>query len=392
MPQARPAASATWSLLVTACLVQIATYACFFNVTPFLPQVGLDLGLDAGALGALIGAGGIVALLVQLPAGTGGDLYGRRPFFALGMLLALVGLALRSQAEHPIVLLLAQIATGAALGIVSTNAFALMAGVARQGSAFGIVNASISVGQVVGYLVAGTFGAWVGWRAMSLEMAVVPLVVLIVVLRVRALAFRSARTVHRAGPFDIAHALAHPRRLTLAGLAALTLGAGQGACYLLPFAVHTQELGPLAATLVLVPYVLGSVVAAPFSGALSERFGSGRVIVSALLLGVFACLAAVVWGSSIWALGVCNVLIGVSVNTTLPVVSVLAVTMRVGRPIGAGTAIAGLRIGQSLGPFIGPTVAGAMLARSGVEAAWLAMAACLLLSVVLHGLAALMSP
>ncbi|HET6318788.1 MAG TPA: MFS transporter [Chloroflexota bacterium] len=380
-----------WSLLATACAVQIAAYSCFFNLTPFLPRVGLDLELDAGALGALVGVGGIVALLAQLPAGTGGDVHGRRPFFALGMLLALVGLALRSQAEHPLVLLLSQMALGAALGIVSTNAFALMAGGARQGSAFGIVNASISVGQVVGYLVAGTFGSWVGWRSMSLEMALVPLVVLVVVLRVRALAFRPTRGVHQAGAIDIVHALSHPRRLMLAGLAALTLGAGQGACYLLPFAVQAQELGPLAAAIVLVPYVLGSVVAAPFSGVLSERFGSSRVIVMALLLGGLACLAAVTWGSSIWALGACNVLIGVSVNTTLPVISVLAVTMKVGRPIGAGTAIAGLRIGQSLGPFIGPTVAGAMLARSGVDAAWVALAACLLLSAVLHGLTKLLS-
>src|SRR5436190_7420661 len=164
----------------------------------------------------------------------------------------------------------------------------------------------------------------------------------------------------------------------LGALAAFTLGAGQGACYLLPFAVQTRELGPLAAAIVLVPYVLGSVVAAPFSGTLSERFGAARLIIVALAVGIGACLAAIQWGSAIWVLAVCNVLIGASVNTTLPVVSVLAVTLKVGRPIGAGTAIAGLRVGQSLGPFLGPTLAGAMLARSGVEAGWLALAGCLL--------------
>jgi predicted MFS family arabinose efflux permease len=287
--------------------------------------------------------------------------------------------------------LLSQVAAGASLGIVSTNAFALMAGVARRGPAFGIVNASISVGQVVGYLVAGTFGAWLGWREMSFEMAIVPLVVLVVVVRVRGLDASPVRGAHKPAPLEIVHALSHPRRLMLAGLAALTLGAGQGACYLLPFAVRTQDVGPPAATMVLVPYVLGSVIAAPFSGALAERFSAARVIVVALLLGVLACAAAMVWGDSIWVLGACNVLIGVSVNTTLPIVSVLAVTMRAGRPIGAGTAIAGLRVGQSLGPFLGPTVAGAMLARSGVEAGWLALAGCLLLGVVLHGAAARVS-
>src|SRR5215216_3696952 len=103
------------ALLGIACAVQIATYACFFNLTPLLPVIGSDLGLDAGALGALIGVGGIIALLVQLPAGSGGDAYGRKPFFALGMLLLLVALALRWQAYHPVPLLLAQMMAGASL-------------------------------------------------------------------------------------------------------------------------------------------------------------------------------------------------------------------------------------------------------------------------------------
>jgi MFS family permease len=187
--------------------VQIATYASFFNITPLLPEVGTDLGLDAGALGALIGVGGIVALLVQLPAGSGGDTYGRGPFFAFGMLLALLALGLRWQAQSALALLLAHIAAGASLGIVSTNAFALMAGAAQQGSAFGIVNASISVGQVVGYLIAGTFGVWLGWRGMSVAMASVPLIVLIVVqsalgqrLPACAWASRSDRLLGRRWP------------------------------------------------------------------------------------------------------------------------------------------------------------------------------------------------
>ncbi len=371
-------------LLTIACALQIATYGCFFNLTPLLPQVGNDLGLDAGALGALIGVGGIVALVVQLPAGTGGDAIGRRPFFALGMLLLLVTLALRWQARGPALLLLAQVAAGAALGIVSTNAFALMAGAARQGRAFGIVAASISVGQVLGYLVAGTLGAWLGWHDMSLAMALVPLAVLTAVARVTSLATVHERGTSRPGLLEILHALSHPRRLMMGALAAFALGAGQGACYLLPFAVQSREFGALAAAIVLVPYVLGSVAAAPFSGALTERFGAASLIVAALAVGIVACLAAMAWGSAIWVLAVCNVLIGVSVNTTLPVVSVLAVTLKVGRPVGAGTAIAGLRVGQSLGPFLGPTLAGAMLARSGVEAGWLALAGCLLCALALH--------
>jgi MFS transporter, DHA1 family, chloramphenicol resistance protein len=379
----RPSAA----LLGTACAVQVAAYASFFNLTPLFPEVGADLGMDAGALGALVGFGGIVALLAQVPAGNGGDRYGRRPFFAVGLLLALLGLLLRWQAYAPATLLLGQVAAGAALGIISTNAFALAAEgftARRQPQAIGVVNVSVNIGQVVGYLIAGTLGALVGWRALSLNMALLPGCVLLVILFVPGLLPGPDRTHTRPGPLSVLQSLAHPQRLTMAALAALTLAVGQGACYLLPFAVQTDDGGPLLAAIVLVPYVIGSVIGAPLGSSLATGFGSRLVISGALLLGVFACVAAARSASSVAVLAVCNVAIGIAVNSTLPLVAANVVALRTGAPVGAGTAIGGLRVGQSLGPFIGPSLAGWMLARSGADAAWLAMAGCLVLGVALH--------
>ncbi|MDQ3809998.1 MAG: MFS transporter, partial [Chloroflexota bacterium] len=97
------------ALLATACAVQVATYATYFNITPLAPRVAGELGLDAGALGALIGTGGIVALVLQVPAGSGGDAYGRRRFFAGGMLLLILALGLRWAAHGSVLLLCAQV-------------------------------------------------------------------------------------------------------------------------------------------------------------------------------------------------------------------------------------------------------------------------------------------
>jgi hypothetical protein len=55
--------------------------------------------------------------------------------------------------------------------------------------------------------------------------------------------------------------------------------------------------------------------------------------------------------------------------------------------VGAGTILAGLRMGQSIGTFIGPGLAGIVLAHAGLNAGWLAQAACLLASLMLHELA-----
>lgn len=369
-------------LLIAACAVQIATYGTYFNLTPLYPSVGRDLHVDPGTLGILVGAGGIVSLLIQLPAGSGGDAYGRRPFFAAGMVCLAFALLLRWQTVNPLMLLIAQLGAGAALGMCSLNAFALAADVATGHDAsrsIGIVNASVSVGQVVGYLIAGALGPLLGWHDLSLVMLLIPAAVLGLVLWLPDLRARSGAGQARPGPVAVVRALSHPRRLAFSGLGALTLGAGSGAAYLLPFALHAGDFGPLLAAIVLVPYVLGSVIAAPFSGDLAVRWGATRVVTVALATGALVCLSLVFAGAWVAALAVANIVLGMAVNSTLPICSMLVVRMKVGRdPIGPGIALAGLRVGMSLGPFIGPSLAGAALTRGGPEAAWIALGTCLL--------------
>jgi hypothetical protein len=88
----------------------------------------------------------------------------------------------------------------------------------------------------------------------------------------------------------------------------------------------------------------------------------------------------------------CFVLIGASVNGALPLLAVRVISLGDSAGVGAGTIIAGLRMGQSSGTFLGPAVAGVVLAHSGVEAGWLAQAACLVASLALHELAPRRTP
>lgn len=327
-----------------------------------------------------------MAVLVQVPGGSGGDTWGRRPFFGGAMLLLVLAQLARWRAADATSLLLAQTLAGAALGIAGVNAWALIADVggrARQGLAFGILNASLSLGLVAGYLVAGGVGSLAGWRIESLALVGLPLVALPALAWVPGRRSSGSRTA-RPGLRMVLRSLGHRQRLVLAAVAALTLSAGQGATYLLPFGVQQRDLGPLTAALLLVPYVLGSVVAAPLAGRVGDRFGPRPVIVVALLVGTLACVT-LIWGaSSSLVLIACFTLIGASVNGALPLVAVRVVSMADSSSVGMGTLIAGLRMGQSLGSFLGPLLGGAVLAHIGLEAAWLAQAACLLLALALH--------
>jgi len=371
--------------LVAAGVFQFVTYACYFNLTPLYPEVSVDLGLNAGELGTLIGVGGIVSVLVQVPAGSGGDRWGRRPFFALAMLMLALSQLARWQSTAPPMLLAAQVLGGGAQGIATVNAWAAVADYTEarprmRGQAFGVLNANLALGLVAGYLIAGGLGSLVGWRSMSLVLVLVPLAALPALGWVGR---HSSAAGTRPGLGTILRSVTQRERLALTLMAALTLAAGQGALYLLPFAVQQRDLGPFAAALLLVPYVVGSVIAGPLGGRVSDRFGTRHIIVVMLLTGVIAT-TTLIWGATEPLLFITAfTLIGASVNGALPLMAVRVVAVSNSASVGVGSILAGLRMGQSSGTFLGPAIAGLMLAHLGLNAGWLAQAACLLASLVL---------
>jgi len=328
-----------------------------------------------------------VSVLVQVPAGSGGDRWGRRPFFALAMLMLALSQLARWQSTTAPMLLAAQVLGGGAQGIATVSAWAAVADFTeatprKRGQAFGILNSNLALGLVAGYLLAGGLGSLFGWRTMSLVLVLVPLAAL------PALAWvgrQSRAASSRPGLGDILRSVTQRQRLALTIMAALTLAAGQGSLYLLPFAVQQRDAGPFAAALLLVPYVVGSVIAGPLGGRVSDRFGTRPVIVATLLIGVFAT-TALIWGANTPVLFVAAfTLIGASVNGALPLMAVRVVAVSDSSSVGVGSILAGLRMGQSSGTFLGPAIAGLMLAHLGLNAGWLAQAACLFASLVLLG-------
>jgi MFS transporter, FSR family, fosmidomycin resistance protein len=246
------------------------------------------------------------------------------------------------------------------------------------------LNASLALGLVAGYLVAGALGELIGWQQMSGVLTGVPLLALVGLPWIpRA---RPSFAGARPGLGTVLRAVAQPQRLALTAMAALTLGVGQGALYLLPFAVQQRDLGAFAAALLLVPYVAGSIVAGPLGGAISDRFGSSPVIFWMLVVGVLACVA-LVWGAaSSVMLIICFTLIGASVNGALPLFAVRMIDLGDPTGVGVGSIMAGLRVGQSTGTFLGPAVAGLVLTHVGLNPGWVTQAGGLAVTLALHQL------
>src|SRR5262249_42675243 len=120
------------------------------------------------------------------------------------------------------------------------------------------------------------------------------------------------------------------------------------------------------------------------AGRLIDRVGTRPVLVGLLTMGGVATVG-LVWGAgSTLGVIVLFTLVGASVNGALPLMAVRAVELGDASGVGRGSIIAGLRMGQSSGTFLGPAIAGSMLAHAGLTSAWLAQAFFLVASLAIY--------
>src|SRR5438067_408043 len=373
-------------VLATAAACVFLNFLAFSGLTPLFPEVAHDLGLGVDTLGLYFAVSAAVSAALQIPVGVVADRVGRRPVLVTGLLFMAAGQALRWQATTPLIFGAGQLAIGACSPLIVAAGFAAVADAyARAGraQAMGIVSAAISLGQVTGFLVAGLIAQWVGWRGFSLGVALLPLLLLPPTLglpepprSVPEVAL--GRAMLRAVRFLLA-----PRAAGLALVAALSLGAGFSAGYLLPFVARHFGYGEAAASLLLIPCVLRSIVVWPLLGRWADRVGITGLLAGCLSAAALALAAFGLLPFSLPAVGVCFLFIGGGAGAALSLVSTAIVEVAGRSGAGSGAALGGLRVGQQLGPALGPALAGVVFAHAGKPPAYLLLAALLVVAAAL---------
>ena len=370
-------------VLATAAACVFLNFLAFSGLTPLFPEVAHDLGLGVDTLGLYFALSAAVSAVLQIPVGVVADRVGRRPVLLAGLLFMVAGQALRWQATTPLIFGAGQLAIGACSPLIVAASFAAVADAyARAGraEAMGIVSAAISLGQITGFLVAGLIAQWVGWRGFSLGVAVLPVFLLLPTLGMpepprAAHEVSLGRSMLRAVRFLLA-----PRAGGLALVAALSLGAGFSAGYLLPFVARRFGYGEAATSLLLVPYVPGSIVGSPLVGRWADRVGITGPLVGSLMAAALALAAFGLLPFNLPAVGVCFLLIGGGAGSALSLVSTAIIQVAGRSGAGSGAALGGLRVGQQLGPALGPALAGLAFAHAGKAPAFLLLAALLVIA------------
>src|SRR5258708_20793751 len=127
-----------------------------FGVVPVLPVYAHRFGLSGLQQGLVLGATGLAALAVSLPAGALADRFGARRLTLWAGLLMAIATLIQALAGSFVILLLARLLFGAGYAVVWTAGLSWMAEVSPDGQGLSGSVASAGLGGV-----AGPAPAWV---------------------------------------------------------------------------------------------------------------------------------------------------------------------------------------------------------------------------------------
>jgi MFS family permease len=355
----RPLALSRRTWLLTAAGVFAATLSAFVAVgaaLPVLPRfVRGPVGAGDVAVGVVIGAFSLSAIMVRPWAGHLADRRGRKPAVVAGTLLtALSGVLLLTSASLAVVLA-SRLVMGAGEGLLFTAGSAWIVDLApedRQGQTIGLFGLSVWGGLTLGPVLGDQLLRLAGYDAVWVMMASVPLGGAVVAWRLSE--NRRPREEHAPGPLIPRAVVAPGASLALANAGYATMAA------FVVLALAHRGIGHGA--LVFTAYAASVAGSRVLLGRLPDAIGARR---SAALAGLAeAAGLAVIAEASSWPVAVAGgVIMGAGFSLLYPALA-LAVVQRTGAHA-RGRALGGFTAFFDLGMGLGAPVAGALAALGG---------------------------
>jgi MFS family permease len=366
MHAARTGAGARLFRLLIGLLVGVSA-AAQFALVPVMPVYARRIGLSGFEQALVLGAIGLAALAVSIPAGTLSDRFGpRRITLAAGLVMA-VATAGQALAGNFGELFASRLVFGAGYGMVWTAGLCWLAGAAAGGpAALGGSVTSAGVGGVAGPAASGVLVQHFGLAAPLLVTAAA---FAVITAGLAGLQVAPGPAAPRAGGSLSLRALTADSGLAGAAAAVVTAGLGTGVCALLvPALLHSA--GASAGQIGLV-FAASGILFAAGSG-LTAAAGR-RAIRLAVTAGGIAAMAA---AFSLTAFSTAAPVLIVMLCLTTAIRSVLwTVSYPLAAEAGAGSGDLGAAVGLLNGIWaatavLGPLAAGFAAGHLGARAAF----------------------
>jgi MFS family permease len=338
-------------------------------LTPVLPLVQREFGIDYAAAGGVVSSFAFARLALDLPAGFLEDRLGPRRLAAIGFVCSLIGAAITAAGATLPQVLVGRVAMGLGTSIVSVVVLTSLGRRAPEASRSRVLavypmanNSAISVFPAVGGLVGSVWG----WRSTMLLCAVLTCVAAGLLFRVLRTDLARAQRTRAADP--------RPATLSRGRLVALALLYAGVAIFMvnrhgfrntaLPLFAHDRiGLDPIQiASGITLMAVVGLVVAIP-GAIIADRWGRRRVIAVGFVLVAFGDLAFLGASSYLmyllaaFALGIGDFF---SASQTALLTDTVPSAWR-------SRVLAGYRFCADLGATIGPVLLAGLLELTGFE-------------------------
>lgn len=155
------------------------------SVNIALPAIGKEFSLNAVLLSWIVTSYIIAATIFLVPFGRIADIYGRKKFFAVGVLLFSLTSLLCALSGSISMLLFSRVLQGISAAMIFGTGTAMLTSVyplSERGKALGINVAATYLGLSVGPFVGGILTHYYGWRSIFLTIVPVGLIAVVLVL------------------------------------------------------------------------------------------------------------------------------------------------------------------------------------------------------------------
>jgi MFS family permease len=360
--------------LALLCTAQFMLVLDITAVFVAVPAMGADLGLSAGARGAVVGAYALALGLGLLPGGRLADARGRRRMFVAGMAVFGTASLACGLAPSAAVLIAARVGQGLGAAMIKPAALALLSqafsGGERRAAAIAAWVSSASLAAASGALIGAAVVEAASWRWLFLVNVPVAAVAIAAARRVLP-AHRPAAGVRPAG---IRAALRSPGLLVAASVAALHCGVMLAVFGLLPLYLEgVLGMATIAAGAAVMAARLTAVGTSRPAARLIARWGLRRAMAGAMAaMAVAAAMLARVPARGSLVVDVLPGLLLFGAAIPLAFATVNALTLDAAPPGAEGAATGLMNTAQWLGGALGAAAASALAGPSDAAPAVLA--------------------
>ncbi len=172
-------------VLVVSSLSAFLTPFVVSSVNIALPTIGKEFSLNTLLLSWVVTSYLIAATIFLVPFGRIADIYGRRKFFAFGILIFSLASLMGALSYSAFMLILSRVLQGIGSAMVFGTGMAILTSVfplRERGKAIGINVASTYLGLSLGPFIGGLLTHYFGWRSIFLVIAPLGLIALTLVL------------------------------------------------------------------------------------------------------------------------------------------------------------------------------------------------------------------